>query len=82
MQNDKKNEETEKIDEIQEELDFNKPDFTFIPKGVHEWRQEGYFLVCRSCELVHATFLGPDKVIVGEKNGKPIIKKRKEIGMV
>jgi len=80
MQETTKNEDKE-VEGITEELDFTKPSYTFIP-GVHSYRQEGYFLVCRVCELTHAVFIGKDKVLVGEENGQPIIKKRKEVGMV
>lgn len=63
-----------------EEMDFSRPDFTFIPKGNHEWRQQGQFLVCKSCELEHAVNIGPDKLLVGfDQENKPIIKKRKEV---
>jgi len=73
----------EEIEEIKEELDFNKPDYIFLPKGIHNYRQEGFYLVCRGCELVHAVFIGKDKIMVGvDKEGQPILKKRKEIGMV
>ena len=73
--------EEKKNEEIKEELDFNKPDFIFIPKGNHIYRQEGYYLVCRSCELNHAVFIGKDKILVGMENGQPILKKRSEVGM-
>lgn len=74
--------ESKTNEEIQEELDFNKPNYTFIPKGIHEWRQQGYYLVCHSCDLVHATYIGPDRIMVGFDGEKPILKKRKEVGMV
>lgn len=74
------NEETE--EPIEETLDFNKPDFTFVPKETHEWRQRGYYVVCVSCECQHAVFIGPDKVMVGkDKEGNPVLKTRKELGM-
>lgn len=76
----KKSRKDEKEDKkIKEELDFNKPDYIFTPKGAHNYRQEGFYLVCRSCDLVHAVFIGPDRVLVGLENGEPILKKRKEI---
>jgi len=72
----------EEIKPIIEEANFDKPDYIFIPKGNHVWRQEGYYLVCSSCDLIHATFIGPNKVMVGmdEKNN-PILKTRKELGI-
>ncbi len=58
-------------------LDFTKPDFTFIPKGNHEWRQEGPYLVCYSCQLKHAVYIGMNKMMVGiDKTGMPILKNR------
>lgn len=63
-------------DEPQEEtLDFTKPDYQFIPKGNHEWRQRGPYLVCVSCELQHAVYIGMEKRLVGFDQGRPIIKK-------
>ena len=72
----------EEVKEVVEELDFNKPDYTFIPKGVHIWRQFGYYLVCHSCDLTHAVFIGKDRIMVGEDGGQPVLKTRKELGMV
>ena len=72
---------TDEIDEqIVEELDFNRADYTFIPKGNHDWRQQGMFLICKSCELEHAVSIGMDKLLVGfDKENKPIIKSRSEV---
>lgn len=50
--------------------------YQFVPKGYHSWRQMGYYLVCKSCDLQHSVFIGPDHLMVGEKEGKPILKKR------
>lgn len=71
-------------DEIQSEvLDFNKPDFKFIPKANHEWVQRGYYLVCLGCDLEHGVFIGPNKLMIGRKeDGTPILKNRKDLGMV
>jgi hypothetical protein len=82
MQEKKLNQE-EKIEADSEVLDFNKPDFKFIPPGFHDWVQRGYYLVCRSCELEHGVWVGYDKIIVGKnEKGEPIMKKRKDVGMV
>jgi len=71
----------EEIKEEGESLDFNSPAFTFTPAGRHTYRQEGYYLVCKSCELHHAVFIGPYKIMVGEtEDGKPILKNKKELG--
>lgn len=67
-----KNEKTN--DEV---LDFSKPDFEFIAKGSHEWRQRGPYLECKSCDLEHATWIGMEKIMVGTKeDGQPILKSR------
>lgn len=64
----------------EETLNFEKPDFVFIPKGNHSWRQQGYYLVCRSCEIEHATWIGPNKIMVGiDEKGNPILKNRQKI---
>lgn len=61
----------------EEELDFNKPNFEFIPKGSHEFRQYGPYLICKSCELEHATWVGMDKIMTGIlEDGSPILKDR------
>ena len=66
----------------EEVLDFNKPTYSFVPKGNHDWRQQGPYLVCKSCELQHAVWVGMEKIMVGiNKEGKPILKKREEVGM-
>ena len=53
-------------------LDFNNPDFIFEPAGRHQYRQRGPYLVCMSCELQHAVYIGVDKIMTGEKeDGTP-----------
>jgi len=65
-------------EEFSEILDFTKPDFVFKPNERHNWRQNGPFLICRSCELEHGVFIGMDKILVGlNEKGQPILKKRK-----
>ena len=75
------NEESKEEQPIREELNFEKPDFIFLPKGNHLYKQSGYYLICYSCDLQHAVFIGKDRVMVGEEEGQPIIKTRKELGM-
>jgi hypothetical protein len=64
-----------------EEKDMAKPDYKFVP-GNHLWKQEGYYLVCYGCELSHAVWIGEDKLMVGVDSNGPIVKTRKELGMV
>ena len=70
--------QTEQKNEPEEEvLDFTKPDYTFIPKEYHDWRQQGPYLVCKSCEIQHAVHIGMQKILVGfNEKGQPILKKR------
>ena len=72
---------TDVIPEEGEEVSFDRPDFTFIPNGRHTYRQEGGYLVCKSCSLHHAIWIGMEKLMVGESgDGVPIIKNRSELG--
>lgn len=64
----------ENEDILQEVLDFNKPDYVFKPKEHHEWRQQGPFLICKSCEIEHATHIGMKKLLTGlNDEGQPIL---------
>lgn len=65
-------------DEIEEEiLDFNKPDFKFVPKERHGWIQHGPYLTCETCDLEHGVYIGMKKLLVGlDENGEPIFKDR------
>lgn len=66
----------------QERIDFTKPDFIFKPLGHHSYRQSGPYLVCKSCEVQHAIWIGMDKIMVGvDEKGEAILKKRIDIGM-
>ena len=67
---------SKKLKADEEVLDFDNPTYSFIPKGVHEWRQQGYYLVCKSCEVTHAVWIGPDKIMVGINEKGPILKER------
>ena len=82
MQQDEPKTNEDIIEPYIEEADFNNPDYIFLPKGNHIYKQRGYYIVCESCDLVHAVFIGPDKIMVGVKKGQPILKTRKELGMV
>ena len=64
-------------DELSETHDFSKPDYSFMPNGNHNYRQQGPYLVCKSCELQHAVFIGIDKIMTGvDDHGRPILTKR------
>lgn len=60
-----------------ETVDFSNPSFVFVPKEIHNWRQKGFFLECRSCDITHGVYVGPDKILIGiEKDGTPLFKNR------
>jgi len=62
-----------------ENLDFSRPSFVFKPNEQHDWRQQGIYLVCKSCEIQHAVFIGPDKMLTGfNDKGQPILVSRRE----
>ena len=70
-------EEEKQNEALTEELDFTKPTFEFIPKGSHGWSQRGPYLVCKSCELEHASFIGMESIMVGiSEDGQPILERR------
>lgn len=69
--------ETNEDETIQEQVDFSKPDYVFLPQGNHTYRQAGPYLVCKSCEIQHASYVGMEKIMVGvTEKGEPILKKR------
>lgn len=56
-----------------------KPLYSFEMKSLagHEWKQQGPYLVCMSCELKHGHYIGMDKQLVGiDSEGKPILEDR------
>jgi len=60
-----------------ETLDLTKPAYEFKPNEQHDWRQQGPYCVCKSCELQHAVYVGMGKILVGlDDKGKPIFKPR------
>jgi hypothetical protein len=72
----KKNEEKEEKQDG-EVLDFNNPNFVFRPNEHHDWRQQGPYLVCKSCDLEHAIWVGMERMLVGlDKKGRPILKRK------
>lgn len=75
--------EEQSKEKMQSEVyDFTRPDFSFIPKGVHDWRQQGYYLICMSCEIQHAVWIGKDLMMIGiDEENNPIMKTRKELKM-
>lgn len=71
--------EDQKIEEevIQEEGEVLRKEYEFIPSALCKYKQRGPYLVCMSCEIQHATWIGMEKIMVGEdKEGKPIVKSR------
>jgi len=56
------------------QIDTEKDVEAYIPKEGHEWRQQGPYLICNSCPLQHATYIGMKKQLIGFENSKPIFK--------
>jgi len=74
------NENKEKIpqseDEVVTESEVMQKEFEFKAHGC-QYRQRGPYLVCISCEVQHAIYIGMEKIMVGEDtDGTPIIEKR------
>ena len=60
-------------------IDTDKPEFKFNPDVIkgHRWKQQGPYLVCKSCDLSHSMWIGMGKLLMGfEEDGKPKLKKR------
>lgn len=69
--------EKDQNEAFEESLDFNSPSFQFIPKGSHQWRQQGPYIICKSCELEHAAYIGMEHLMTGiDERGMPILKNR------
>ena len=69
-------EKPEENEELTETLDFTKPDYVFTPNGRHEWRQQGPYIVCKSCPIHHASYIGMSHILTGiNSKGDPILKK-------
>ena len=69
--------DNENQERISETLDISKPDFVFTPKEVHNWRQQGALLICKSCEIEHGVHIGMGKIMVGiNPEGQPIFRSR------
>lgn len=63
-----------------EEKIFKEEDVYRFPQGIHIWRQQGPYIVCKDCELHHATYIGMNKEMYGEdENGKPLLRDRVSI---
>lgn len=61
---------------LNEALNFDNPSFVFKPDEQHDWRQQGPYLVCKSCEIQHAVYVGMKKQLVGlDDRGQPILEK-------
>lgn len=73
------NEENKQEQETHEEGEVLRKEYEFIPSALCKYKQRGPYLICVSCEIQHATFIGMDKIMVGEDNdGKPIVRSRSE----
>lgn len=66
-------------EQIEESGEVLQKAYEFVPQGLCSFRQRGTYLVCVSCEIQHAVYIGMDKIMVGEdEEGKPIIQLRSQ----
>lgn len=71
------NEEEEVKEEVKEEGEILRKAFEFTPSAMCTYRQRGPYIICVSCELQHAVYIGMQAVMVGtDESGRPILKKR------
>jgi hypothetical protein len=72
------NKELKKDEENKDVLgEVLQKDYEFIPNALCHFKQRGPYLVCVSCELQHAIYIGMERIMVGEdENGRPILKAR------
>lgn len=62
---------------IEDEGEVLRKEYEFSPGAFCKYKQRGPYLICTSCEIQHAVWIGMDKMMVGEDdNGKPIVKSR------
>lgn len=48
-----------------------------IPLTGHDWRQQGPYIICRSCPIEHGAYVGIDTTLVGiDEGGIPKFVKR------
>lgn len=73
------NDEVDVNEEVRDEGEVLRKEYEFIPSALCKYRQRGPYLICTSCEIQHATWIGMEKIMVGEDaNGKPIVRSRLE----
>lgn len=71
------NKSNDDVEEVQDDGEVLRKEYEFTPHALCKYKQRGPYLVCTSCELQHAVFIGIENMMVGEDaNGKPIIKRR------
>jgi len=79
-QNENEKHKEQEVEQEAEEYEVLKKDYEFIAPSQHEWRQRGPYLVCVSCELQHAVYIGMERILIGkDEEGKPILKNRKDV---
>ena len=77
--------EEDKLDlqPLSDEASFEHPSFKYVPNGHHDWKQQGYYLICKSCGLELAIWIGSKYLLVGiREDGMPIVKTRKSLGFL
>lgn len=72
--------ENEQEDKTTVDIDINEIRENALKKAKekHEWRQRGNKIVCISCEYEHGFYVY-GKIMVGVKDGMPVLKDREEL---
>lgn len=69
--------QNEEEEDVVPETEVLEQTFEFKPSALCKYKQRGVYLVCTSCELQHAVYIGIDNIMIGEdEHGKPILEKR------
>ncbi|MGE5445188.1 MAG: hypothetical protein ACM3SR_11410 [Ignavibacteriales bacterium] len=67
--------QNEPVFEIKEELleELRQNALLKAKNATHNWVQKGPYIHCTSCEFPHGFHIGTKKLLVGVKNGEPIL---------
>lgn len=73
MNNEKNIQDDKYTEEVLIDLELSKK----IELRGHRWKQQGPYIVCKSCDMAHAYHIGINKMLVGmNEEGYPLFAKR------
>lgn len=68
---------SENNESLKQEVNVNNLEPAIKKEAGHQWRQQGPYLICSSCDLQHSSHIGLGHQLVGiDDAGKPILTKR------